>query len=143
MRARGLDATGIVTLTITLKNCQTATHAFHLHMTNMCSNDAADAGPHWSPKGEMLGVIMCGGGMGGTGTATYKTPSKGYWTLGTNDVTSDILMHALVFDQGDETKPASTKSPSPCNRTGPLWRQTGKQSRPLSIRQCVTVHIDH
>jgi hypothetical protein len=78
------DAMGFITLTLTLKNCQNGAHAFHLDLKPDCGNDGLSAGDHWVPKGEGLGELTCGGGNGGMGTATYKTPSSGYWTIGTN-----------------------------------------------------------
>jgi hypothetical protein len=101
------DAMGIITMTMMVSPCNAGAHAFHLDMEALCGNDAMDAGPHWSPKGEMLGEMTCAGGGGGMGMATFKTPSKGYWTIATGDAASDITMHALVIDAGPETKPGN------------------------------------
>jgi hypothetical protein len=68
-----------------------------------CGNDGMNSGMIWSPKGAMLGTIMCNGGNGGM--AMFKTPSAGYWTIGTGDATSDILMRSVVIDMGTEAMP--------------------------------------
>jgi hypothetical protein len=48
---------------------------------------------HWSPKGEGLGTLTCA--ADGTGTATYTTPSAGYWTIG-GDAATDLTQHAVM-----------------------------------------------
>jgi hypothetical protein len=98
------DAMGLITLVLTAKNCPgNGAHSFHLHMNTDCGNDGINAGMQWAPKGQMLGTIMCNGGTGGM--AMYKTPSAGYWTIGTGDPTSDILLRSIVIDQGTDAMP--------------------------------------
>jgi hypothetical protein len=101
------DAAGIITLTLMIKNCGNSAHAFHIGMNPDCGNDGMNAGAHWVPNGDGLGEVTCAGGGGGMGMTTYKTPSAGYWTIGTGDPASDILLRALVVDQGPATKPGN------------------------------------
>ena len=98
------DGTGNITLVLKAMNCPgNGAHSFHLHMMADCGNDGINAGMQWTPKGIGLGTIMCNGGKGGM--ATYKTPSAGYWTIGTGDATSDILLRSIVIDNGTDAMP--------------------------------------
>jgi hypothetical protein len=98
------DGTGNITLVLQAINCPgNGAHSFHLHEIMKCTMDGTDSGMIWAPKGQMLGTITCNGGKGGM--ATYKTPSAGYWTIGTGDATSDILMRSVVIDMGTEAMP--------------------------------------
>jgi hypothetical protein len=100
------DAQGFITLVLQAKNCPgNGAHSFHLHVNADCSNDGLGSGMQWAPKGQMLGTIMCGGGTGGM--AMYKTPSAGYWTIGTGDMASDILLRSIVIDMGTEAMPGN------------------------------------
>ena len=98
------DGAGKITLVLKAMNCPgNGAHSFHLHMMTDCGNDGINAGMQWTPKGVGLGTIMCNGGNGGM--AMYTTPSAGYWTIGTGDATSDILLHSIVIDNGTEAMP--------------------------------------
>jgi hypothetical protein len=105
------DAMGFITLTLMVKNCGNGAHGIHLGLMPDCGNDGMNSGMHWTPKGDGLGDVTCAGGGGGMGMATYKTPSAGYWTIGTGDPTSDILMRSIVIDQGPTAMP---KTPMGC-----------------------------
>ncbi len=96
------DATGVITLTLMAKNCQTGAHAFHLTVNANCQEDGTMAGASWSPKGDGLGTITCNGGNGGM--ATFKEPSVGYWTIGTGDAATDVDLHAVVIYSGTDAK---------------------------------------
>jgi hypothetical protein len=97
------DGMGNITLVLQAKNCPgNGAHSFHLRVNADCGNDGMNSGMIWA-KGGTLGTIMCGGGTGGM--ATYKTPSAGYWTIGTGDMASDILLRSVVIDMGTEAMP--------------------------------------
>jgi hypothetical protein len=99
------DAQGFVTLMLTAKNCPgNGAHSFHLRAMADCGNDGMNSGMIWT-KGGMLGTITCNGGNGGM--AMYKTPSAGYWTIGTGDMNSDILLRSVVIDMGTEAMPGN------------------------------------
>jgi hypothetical protein len=97
------DGTGYITLVLQAKNCPgNGAHSFHLRVMADCGNDGMNSGMIWA-KGGMLGTIMCNGGTGGM--AMYKTPSAGYWTIGTGDMATDILLRSVVIDMGTEAMP--------------------------------------
>jgi hypothetical protein len=97
------DAQGFITLVLQAKNCPgNGAHSFHLRAMADCGNDGMNSGMIWT-KGGGLGTITCNGGNGGM--AMYKTPSAGYWTIGTGDMASDILLRSVVIDMGTEAMP--------------------------------------
>ncbi|HVU53247.1 MAG TPA: hypothetical protein VHL80_21330, partial [Polyangia bacterium] len=99
------DGTGNITLVLMAINCPgNGAHSFHLREKADCGNDGMNSGMIWA-KGGMLGTITCNGGKGGM--AMYKTPSAGYWTIGTGDASSDILMRSIVIDMGTEAMPGN------------------------------------
>jgi hypothetical protein len=99
------DGTGNIKLVLHAINCPgNGAHSFHIRVNADCGNDGMNSGAIWT-KGMMLGTIMCNGGNGGM--ATYMTPSAGYWTIGTGDTGSDILLHSIVIDMGTEAMPGN------------------------------------
>ncbi len=116
-RARFVEESGSVTLTLNVSNAPPGEHAVHLHETGDCSApDAASAGAHWNPGhanhgrwGESpfhLGDIgNLHVGSDGTGSLILTTDK---WSIGTGD-TGDVLGHAvIVHEKPDDFKTQPT-----------------------------------
>jgi Cu/Zn superoxide dismutase len=96
------ERAGQVTVVVDVNSCPAGMHAWHLHANASCANDAAGAGDHWVPRGEMLGEINCM--SDGKGLHTFTSSPPNTWTIGGAAV-SNILPHAVVVHTGPESNP--------------------------------------
>jgi Cu-Zn family superoxide dismutase len=96
------ERSGQVTVVVDVNNCPVGMHAWHLHANASCSNDAAGAGDHWVPRGEMLGDINCM--ADGKGLHTFTSAPPNTWTIG-GAAASNILPHAVVVHTGPDSNP--------------------------------------
>ena len=96
------ERAGQVTVVVDVNNCPAGMHAWHLHANASCANDAAGAGDHWVPRGEMLGEINCM--SDGKGLHTFTSAPPNTWTIG-GAAASNILPHAVVVHTGPESNP--------------------------------------
>jgi hypothetical protein len=109
MGVNGKTVTGTATFTeeatmtklvLDLTACPDGPLVSHLHLVNDCGDNAAAAGNHWVPNGEMLGNYTC---TGGKAMHTAMKPTTA-WTIG-GEAATDITQHSFMVHEGSDPQP--------------------------------------
>jgi Cu-Zn family superoxide dismutase len=123
-------ASGLVTLTLTIKGATPGKHGTHIHVMPDCGMNAANAGGHWNPDMHNHGSAAADAGalshLGDLGNITIDSAgagelkvSKAEWTLGDGALT-DVVGHAVVFHANEDDLITNMGDAGPGNSGGRL-----------------------